>query len=144
MSKKITKKEFKAEAIRRMEILNLNPYIVDKFKNEGKLICSQVYHPYAYFSDLSPEVEDKVKWLEKTKQGMVYHVTQTNATRYGEPVEMYNLLYISPYREDWEVDEQFFQNNLAFCYVWNKSWDDGSEFGTIQYTNIGGALLRTA
>lgn len=140
MIKNITKEEFKAEAIRRMEKLHFDPFIIYDFKESGTLYCSEIKPSIGIMSNLFPELKDKVKWLEEKYHGMVYHVIRTE-TPIGE---MYSFLYISPYREDWEVDERCISDNIVFSYVWNKTWDDGSEFGTIQVANIDGLLLRTA
>lgn len=144
MIKSITKEEFKAEAIRRMEELHFDPFIIHDFKKDGTLYCSEIQPPIGIMSNLSSELKDKVKWVEERSRGMVYHIIKTEAILCGTPVEMYSFLYISPYREDWEVDKRIIQDNLVFSYVWNKTWDDCSEFGSIQVANINGLLLRTA
>lgn len=140
MPKNITKEEFQTEAIRRMETLHLNPFVISKFKDYGTLCCSEVHPPIPRITVLTPELEAKVKWIEEKYHGMAYHVIRSE-TSIGE---MYSFLYISPYREDWEVDERGFADNLVFTYVWNKTWDMGSEFGTIQVVNMDGLLIRTA
>lgn len=144
MVKSITKEEFQTEAIRRMEELHFDPFIIYDFKESGTVYCSEIEPPIGIMSNLSSELKDKVKWVEERSHGKVYHVIKTEAILCGTPVEMYNFLYISPYREDWEVDERIIKDNSVLCYVWNKTWDDCSEFGTIQIANIDGLLLRTA
>lgn len=140
MPKNITKEEFQAEAVRRMQALHLHPFVISKFKDYGTLCCSEVQPPIPRITALTPELEAKAKWIEEKYHGMAYHVIRSETT-IGE---MYSFLYISPYREDWEVDERCIVDNLVFTYVWNKTWDMGSEFGTIPVVNMDGLLIRTA
>ena len=102
MPKNITKEEFQTEAIRRMQALHLHPFVISKFKDYGTLCCSEVHPPIPRITVLTPELEAKVKWIEEKYHGMAYHVIRSETT-IGE---MYSFLYISPYREDWEVDER--------------------------------------
>ena len=145
MIRSITKEEFKAEAIKMMEVLNLAPFIIDEFKKDNTLYCSDVHPPAPpSLTALTPELKAKTKWIEKETHGMVYHIIKSTVYIWDAPVEMYSFAYISPYRETWELDECCIQDNILHSYVWSKTWDTGNKNGVIEVANIDGILLRTA
>ena len=82
-----------------------------------------------------------VKEFEEKHNALVYAVTH----EYTDFGECYDFLYISDYEEDW--DEMLYpQGNMyyVFAYVWNKTDDWCSEFGTIGIRSFGGGIKRVA
>ena len=62
----------------------------------------------------------------------------------GIPMDMYNFLYISEYPEEWEMDNDDIQDGYAMAYVWNKTDDWMSEFGSIAVQERFGGLVRVS
>ena len=71
----------------------------------------------------------------------IYAVTH----EYTDFGECYDFLYISDYEEEW--DELLYKQGRTFyacAYVWNKTDDFCSEFGTIGVCSFGGGIKRVA
>jgi hypothetical protein len=92
---------------------------------------------YYLDEDHEPELLEKIREVENAYGGTVYAVIH-NLLAFGE---CYSLLYISKYDEDQEF---MFSSNTAYAYVWNKTDDWCSEFGTIGVKSALGGLVRTA
>lgn len=123
------------EAIKRMEMLKMSRQCINAFKRGevwesegiGALYeCNETENAY-------------IKEFEKEYDGVVYHVIH-NMTEFGE---LYSMLYVSKYEEEWEQDREDIKDGYALVYVMNKDDDTCSEFGSIGIRpNIGG-LIRT-
>ena len=72
----------------------------------------------------------------------MYHVIHTPAMIDGEAMDMYNFLYVSDYQEEWEMDQNDIKEGYALVYVWNKTIDYCSEFGSIAVKEKFGGLVR--
>ena len=84
---------------------------------------------------------EKIKAFEEKHNCLVYAVTH----EYTEFGECYDFLYISDYEEEW--DEMLYKQGrtfYAYAYVWNKTDDCCSEFGTIGVCSFGGGIKRVA
>ena len=83
----------------------------------------------------------KIREVENRYNCLVYAVTH----EYTEFGELYDLLIVSGYKEDW--DGLLVKTNsgfLAFAYVWNKDDNSCSELGTIGVRSFGGGIMRCA
>ena len=79
------------------------------------------------------------KAIEKKYGCTVYAITH-EFTEFGE---CYSMLIVSKYKEDWArslVTEG--KNHYAFAYVWNKTDEDSSEFGTVVVKSGFGGITR--
>ncbi len=140
-----------AEAIKRLKFLNLNDYVIEDFQQEQK-----VHYSEREYLDSSGEfgalfwVSDEPKYVEVIRHYedqfgcLVYHaIYQQN-----EVGELFSLLYISPYEEEWTMDwELFSQGNrqdgyIQYAKVINLSMPLFSETGTIHIKESGGGLIR--
>ena len=86
------------------------------------------------------ELQAKVNEFEAEHNALVYHVIHT-MTVFGE---LYNFLYISDYGEEWEMDLADIKDGYALAYVWNKTDEWCSEFGSIGVMGQFGGIVRTA
>ncbi len=77
--------------------------------------------------------------FETTHKAYVYHVVYKN-TDFGE---MYNLLYVSNYKEEWENDRKDIENNMCYAYAYNATYPEDSEMGIIGIELNNGVLRRT-
>ena len=91
------------------------------------------------FSD-DAELNAQIKEFEEEHNALVYHVIHT----YTEFGELYSLLYVSDDEEEWVLDHADIHAGYTIVYVWNKSDDWMSEFGSIAVQERFGGLVRTA
>lgn len=88
-----------------------------------------------------PELMEKIKSFERKYNVLVYAVTH----EYTEFGECYDFLYIPDYKEEWDDILYPAGNGFYACaYVWNKTDDFCSEFGTIGIRSFGGGIKRFA
>ena len=129
----------KEVAIKCMNTLDIfKPYI--KSYSESNKVC--FFENYAgFWAYQEPEIAAKIKELEEEHNCTVYGITH----EYTEFGECYSFLIVTDYEEEW--------NNLlvrdgytfyAFAYVWNKTDEWCSEFGTIGVSSRFGGLKRVA
>lgn len=135
----VSKEIKKAEAINRMKALDLyNPYI-KAFKDKDEIFMSEMTGGVYEFSE-NTGLQTKVKEFEAEYNALVYHVIHT-FTQFGE---LYNFLYVSDHQEEWKMDNADIADGYALAYVWNKTDDWCSEFGSIGVRGKFGGIVRTA
>ncbi|MFR1553286.1 MAG: hypothetical protein ACLSTV_01200 [Coriobacteriales bacterium] len=130
------KKQKAIELMKKLEIYE--PYIKDF--EEKNLVC-YFEHFAGFWTYQNPELEKKIKEIEKEYNCTVYAVTH----EFIDAGDMYSLLIVTDYKEEWNhllngKDRKFY----AFSYVWNKSDDWCSEFGTVGVQCYGGGISRFA
>ena len=134
-----TKEQRKEVALKAMKQLDIyTPYI--KGFTENDQVC--FFENFGgYWVDQEPEIEAKMKEIEKEYNCTVYAITH-EFTDFGE---LYDFLIVTNYPEEWE-DFVYSMGNkhTVFAYVWNKSDDDCSEFGSITVQSFGGGIRRVA
>lgn len=135
----ITRENKKTEAINRMKALDLFDPCIKAFKNRDEVQLSEMTGGLYEFSR-DEELNAKIKEFEEEYNALVYHVIHTY-TNFGE---MYSFLYVSDYKEEWEMDNEDIQDNYAMSYVWNKDYPDFSEFGSIGIRQKFGGLVRVS
>lgn len=136
---KTTKEQRKEFAISLMQKLGIYKPYVKEFK-ENDNVC--FYEFFAgFWAYQQPELIEKIKQIEKKYNCTVYAVTH-EIMEFGE---CYDFLIVTDYVEEWEElvysDED---THYAYAYVWNKSDDWCSEFGTIGVKSFGGGIKRVA
>lgn len=122
------------EAIERMKMLKLSPSCIKAFKR-GEVWESE---GYGALYDLTEEEQKIVDEFEKENEGKVYHIIH-NMTQFGE---LYSLLYVSKHEEEWAMDREDIKENIVFAYVYNKTDEWCSEFGSIMVKPSIGGLIR--
>lgn len=133
----------KAEAINRMKELGLFAPCIKAFKDRNEVQLSEPTGGLYEFSS-DKELTEKVKKFEKENDALVYHVIHTPAKIDGEVMDMYNFLYVSDYQEEYDLDNEDILVGCALVYVWNRTNDYCSEFGSIGIKGKFGGLVRTA
>lgn len=135
----VSKETKKAEAIKRMKMLDLyNPYILS-FDKKDEIFMSEMTGGVYEFNE-NTELIDKVREFEEENNALVYHIIHT-FTGFGE---LYSFLYVSDYQEEWEMDNEDISEGYALAYVWNKDVPEFSEFGSIGVRGKFGGIIRTA
>lgn len=127
----------KAEAIKRMKALGLFAPCIKAFKDRDEVQFSEPTGGLYEFS-ADKELTEKVKEFEKDYNALVYHVIHTPTME----MDMYNFLYVSEHNDEWEMDNDGISDGYVFAYVWNKTVDYFSEFGSIAVQGKFGGLVR--
>ena len=88
-----------------------------------------------------PEIQNKMINLQYEHDITIYAITH----EFCEFGECYSFLYVNKYKEEWGFTLES-EGNLhnAFAYVWNKTDDWCSEFGTIGIQSLFGGIRRIA
>lgn len=135
-----TLQEKKDKAIELMKQLDIYKPYIQGFKQSNKVCFFENFGGFWVYQE--PEIEAKTKEIEQEYNCTVYAITH-EFTNIGE---LYNFLIVPNYPE--ECDELIYaqRNNqyIAYAYVWNKSDDWCSEFGSITVQSFGGGIRRVA
>lgn len=126
----------KKVAIERMKKLGLLEQPIKELEENDKLNLSEGPGLLYWLDD---EQQKMVKEFEEENNGLVFHVIH-QFTNIGE---LFNLLYVSQYTEEWEMDMEDLGEGQALAYVINKDMPDCSEFGTIGIKPMNGGVVRT-
>lgn len=135
------REEMKLEASERMRTLHLMPQIIAEFENEGIVEYSErtPLGGALYWIHNDPKWLKIVQEFEEKHNALVYHATH-EYTAYGE---LLSLLFVSPDKDDWEMDRMDLLNDSCFAYVVNLDCPEFSEFGLIGVKEAAGGLIRT-
>lgn len=145
----------KTEAIKRLKELRVHQNVINEFIEEGKLNLSEngmlcwLDEKRQNMVNLSENA--MLYWLDENQQKMikdfeskydavVYHVIH-NFTKLGE---LFSLLYVSKYTEEWDRDMEDLKYKNPFVYVVNVTIPEYSEFGCIGIKPQLGGVIRTA
>ena len=132
-----TKEERKEQAIKLLKKLKIYEPYIKGFKEENNVCYFERYAGFWAFQD--EELLEKINKIEEKYNCTVYAITHD----YAEFGELYNFLINPSYKEDWDellVGDK--STKYAFAYVWNKTDNDCSEFGTIVINALYGGLKR--
>ena len=123
-------------AIRAMEILGIYKPYIKGFKDSNKVCFFEGFAGFWVYQE--PEVEAKMKELEKEYGCIVYAITH-ELTQFGE---FWSFLVMSKHDKEWKKQLDELEEGYALAYVWNKDDDYCSEFGTIVVKSVGGGIMR--
>lgn len=140
---KVSREIKKVEAINRMKELRLFAPCIKAFKDRDEVQLSEPTGGLYEFS-IDKELTTKMQEFEKKNNALVYHVIHTPMRLDSEVMDMYNFLYVSDYQEEYEVDNADIKEGYVFAYVWNKTIDYFSEFGSIAVKGMFGGLVRVS
>jgi hypothetical protein len=133
----MTQKEVAIKCLQELGVYK--PYI-NKFKKDGTVTLFERFGGYYIDEDQEPELLKKIREFEAETGSLVYAVTH-EFFMFGE---CYSFLIISKYDEEWEMTLEEVKDGYAFAYVWNKSDEMCSEFGTIFVKSFGGGIARAS
>lgn len=139
MNKDELKKAQEAEAIKRLQKLDVHENVIRDFRGNRKLNCSHYFNKVicGILYWLSDEEQQLVKEFEEKYNGMVYHIIKT-PLQWGIA---YSMLYVSSEIEEWESDNIDLEEGYPIAYV---VCGDCKEIGSIGIENRNGGLNRTA
>lgn len=133
----------KEEAIKRMVTLGLFKPCIKAFTKYDEVQLSEPTGGLYEFAD-DVELNEKVQEFEREHDALVYHVIHSPIRIDGIVMDMYNFLYVSDYEEEYDMDNDDIADGYAMAYVWNKTDDFLSEFGSIAVQERIGGLVRVA
>ena len=139
IKKSNTKKEERKEvALKIMKQLDIFDSYIQGFEKNDEVCFFERYAGFWAWQD--EDLQNKIKDLEEKYNCAVYAITH-DYTGFGE---LYSFLIITEYKEEWDelLIEYSKGQYSAFAYVWNKSDNDLSEFGTILVDCLGGGIRR--
>ena len=133
----ITNEIKKQKAIEFMQQLNIYKPYIRGFEKDNKVCFFENFSGFWAYQE--PDLIAKIKEIEKTYKVLVYAVTH----EYLEFGECYDFLYISDYKSEWKY-ALLPQRDIFYsrAYVWNKTDDNCSEFGTIGIRSFSGGIKR--
>ena len=133
----ISKEEKKAEAIVRMKTLGIFPETIQQFETDDKVSISEP--PFGAFYWLEGKSLDRVRHFEKEYNALVYMAIRS----YTNIGKMDSFLFVSDYKEEWEMDCEDLRHDQICAYVYNYDAPDCSELGCIGIMRTSAAgLLR--
>ena len=111
------------------------PYL--KAYQDGTLT---MYEGFGGYYVEEPEILEKIHKIEEEYDGTIYAVIH-QLTTIGE---LYTFLWATGYEEDVQHDVEAYGDGQYGCmsYVWNKTYEDCSEFGTVVIKPALGGLIR--
>lgn len=133
----MTQKEVAISAMQNLDIYK--PYI-NKFKKDGTITLFERFGGYYIDEYQEPELLKEIKKFEAEYECIVYAVTH----EFFEFGECYSFLCVSKYEEEWARTLSDAKKGFAWSYVWNKTCEWCSEFGTIAVRSFGGGIARVA
>lgn len=130
----------KAKAIELMKALDIYKPYIDGFEQKDRVCFYEMFG--GYWVDQEPEIQKKLNELEKQYKCVVYAITH-EFTDFGE---CWDFLIVTDYPEEHDtlLYKQSNDNYIVFAYVWNKTDDYCSEFGSIGVESFGGGIRRVA
>lgn len=132
----------KQEAIKRLKALEVMDDVLTAFVNDDVVYKSEylnrVFPAVLYHLDTTEQ--QMVSDFEKEYGALVYHV-QKVSTEFGD---LYSLFYVSPHRSEWKADKDDLADGYALVYVYNASYPEFSEFGSISFEPAMGGVVRTS
>ena len=130
----VTEADMPAEAVGRMKALGLWDKVIKRFAKDGTVFMSE-FGGIIY--DLDGGAKTAVDMVREAGN-LPYHVVATD-TAIGR---LYSVLYVGRNAEEWKFERPS-KKGLAvnFCY---NAWDMLGEYGTSQFEQANGGLVRVA
>lgn len=142
-----TPEEMKAEAIRRMKKLKYFKPSIDLFEKEGAVMVNEPPYGAHYLIDESnspetyPIIAPQIEKLQKNGERLVYAVIMS----LSNPGKTFEFLFVEQHKEEWEYFDEDLTERIIFCYCYNASDPQSSEFGSITFKwTIAAGLERVA
>lgn len=144
MKEYLTREEQKDIAIKRMKQLNIYKPYIDRFQKDNTVTMFERFAGFwATANNGFEELENEVKEYEKGTGSLVYAITH-EIFEFGD---CYTFLTVSNYRED-ELEialtEYCDEGYVVFAYVWNKTHEEFSEYGSVVVQSAVGGIRRVA
>ena len=118
-------KKQKAEAIKRLELMNISEYVRRRFEEKGEVMLSE----YVGYRVLSDEEKTEVRQFEREHDATVFLGVRLG-TMYGT---LDAFLFVGKYEEEWETEREDVLDGYAMSYCINCDYPECSEVGSIAF-----------
>ena len=133
----MTQEQRKTKAVELLHQLDIYEPYIQGFENDNQVCFFENYGGYWVYQE--PDVYKKMLEIENEYNCTIYAITHEWAS-FGE---CYSFLYVSRYKSEWPYSLVMEEGvHYATAYVWNKSFEEFSEFGTIGVKSFGGGIVR--
>lgn len=133
----ISREEKKAEAIRRMKKIGLFEQTIKQFEKDDLVSISEP--PLGFFFWVEGVELAEMKEFERKYNALVYCIVRS----YTEFGVLDSYMYVSDFKDEWEIDNDMLKDNEALVYVVNRNAPVCSEFGSIGFERtVAAGLLR--
>ncbi len=133
-SSPLTHEEQKSEAIKRLRMLFADEVVPTAYENGTVYLCDP---PGGNLIPIPSEMMDEIRSFEREHDALVYLVIGDSWS--------YSYLYVSRYKEEWEMDVDDLGEGYPLAYVENIGDPECSEFGSIRIApNGNGGFVRLA
>lgn len=133
----VSRNEKKIEAVKRMKRWGIFNQTIRQFEKENLVSISEP--PFGAFFWVEGDELEAVKKFEERYNALVYCIVRS----YTEIGKMDSYLYVSDYKEEWEMDNTDQNESSQIAYVVNHDMPDCSEFGRVGLERtIAGGLKR--
>lgn len=133
---KVSMENKKREAIKRMYALDIYAEAIRHFAYDGTLNYSEPPLGMNYWLD--DKQKEIVKKFEEEYNALVYFGIRSY-TNFGT---WDSFLFVSDYKEEWEMDNHIIKDGEVYAYVYNYDVPEYSEMGCIGVQQIFGGLVR--
>lgn len=134
---KTTKEQRKEQAVKLLNQLAIYKPYIKGFEQADNVCFFENFGGFWVYQE--PEIEKKMKEIEKEYDCTVYAVTH----EYTDFGECYDFLIVGNYKSEWKSLVCKVTGGFnVFAYVWNKTDDFCSEFGTVGIKSFGGGIKR--
>lgn len=130
---KASREEMKLEAIRRLMTLKVHSDVIKELINNDRLYRSE--HLQGFLFWLDDKEKEMVEEFERKRNVYVYHVIKTNTLDMGI---IYDLLYITQYKDEWQFEREDAKNGYVLSYTKAHFL----ESGCIVIDGVNGGLVR--
>lgn len=118
-------KKQKAEAIKRLELMNICEDVRRRFEEKGDVMFSE----YVGYRVLSDEEKTEVRQFEREHDATVFLGIRLS-TMYGT---LDAFLFVGEYEEEWEMEREGVLDGYALSYCINRDYPECSEMGSIVF-----------
>ena len=130
----------KNEAVRRMYALRYFKQSVQEFRRSGKIMINEPPFGAHYYVDEDEKLVEKISELEH--EGKVCYAVIRS---FIEDMQVDCILFVENEQEEWEYFDDDAGEGILFCYAFNRTYPEFSEYGSIGFKHtIAAGLLRTA
>ena len=134
---KTTKEQRKEQAVKLLNQLAIYKPYIKGFEQADNVCFFENFGGFWVYQE--PEIEKRMKEIEKEYDCTVYAVTH----EYTDFGECYDFLIVGNYKSEWKSLVCKINGGFnVFAYVWNKTDDFCSEFGTVGIKSFGGGIKR--
>lgn len=111
------REEQKNEAIKRMELLGLQKYVIDAFSDKGQLYYSSgdgTLTEFDKFSFITDDFKEYIKEYERVNKAVVYHALFN--------LPSIKLFVVGEEKEHWSIEKKILSMGTVMCHVCNKNY----------------------